>query len=123
MIKTHHELAAALAKGWTGKPWRATSDAIHMDNVEWLDESTRPTQQEVEAAHDRLVAGPTPDEIEAEVVAMLNGGNGQNIDWRKLLKAKFISDLAHRLGKAPGALTAQELGAERNRITAIYKAL
>lgn len=66
---------------------------------------------------------PTPEEIEAEVVAMLNGGIGPNIDWRKLLKAKFISDLAFRLGKPPGALTAQELSAERNRIAAIYKNL
>lgn len=54
---------------------------------------------------------------------MLNGGIGPNIDWRKLTKAKFISDLAHRLGKAPGALTGAELTGERNRIAAIYKAL
>ena len=66
---------------------------------------------------------PTADELEAEVQALLNGGAGPHIDWQKLLKAKFISDLAHRLGKAPGALTGAELTAERNRIAAIYKAL
>lgn len=64
---------------------------------------------------------PTPEELEAQAVAALNGGGG--FDMRKLFKAKFISDLAFRLGKAPGALTGAEITAERNRIAAIYKAL
>ena len=66
---------------------------------------------------------PTADEIEAQVQAALNSGKGPHLDPFKLLKAKFISDLAFRLGKAPGALTGAELTAERNRIAAIYKAL
>jgi hypothetical protein len=41
----------------------------------------------------------------------------------KLFKAKAISDLAFRLGKSPGALTAEDIRAERDRIVAIYKAL
>lgn len=70
-----------------------------------------------------VVLPPTADELEAEVQAALNGGSGPHIDMTKLLKAKFVSDLAWRLGKAPGALTGAELTAERNRIAAIYKAL
>lgn len=66
---------------------------------------------------------PTADEIEAQVQAALNGGNARHLDPFKLLKAMFVSNLAHRLGKAPGALTGAELTAERNRIAAIYKAL
>jgi hypothetical protein len=92
-------------------------------DFEWLDAAPRPTQAEVEAAYATVLAGPTPEELEAEVVTLLNGGDGPRIDWRKLIKAKFISDLAFRLGKAPGQLTNQELAAERNRIAAIYKAL
>lgn len=77
-----------------------------------------PTTQEVDA----LLAPLTADQIEAQVQAALNGGSGQHLDPFKLIKAKFVSDLAHRLGKAPGALTGAELTAERNRIAAIYKA-
>lgn len=76
--------------------------------------------QALKAAED---AANHPDQLEAEVAAMLNGGNGPRIDWKKLIKAKVISDLAFRLGKAPGTLTGAELNAERNRIAAIYKAL
>ncbi len=47
----------------------------------------------------------------------------REFDAMKLFKAKCISDLAFRLGKAPGALTAAEIAAERDRIVAIYKAL
>lgn len=78
-----------------------------------------PTTQEVDA----LLTPPTPDQIEAQVQAALNGGTAQHLDPFKLLKAMFVSNLAHRLGKAPGALTGPELTAERNRIAAIYKAL
>jgi hypothetical protein len=41
----------------------------------------------------------------------------------RLFKAKCISDLAFRLGKAPGALTGAELQAERTRIKNIADAL
>lgn len=78
-----------------------------------------PTTQEVDA----LLAPPTPEQIEAQVQAALNGGAAQHLDPFKLLKAMFVSNLAHRLGKAPGALTGAELTAERNRIAAIYKNL
>lgn len=78
-----------------------------------------PTTAEVDA----LLTPPTADQIEAQVQAVLNGGSAQHLDPFKLLKAKFISDLAFRLGKAPGSLTGAELTAERNRIAAIYKAL
>lgn len=64
----------------------------------------------------------TADDFEAVCQNALGGGDSR-IDMRRLLKAKFISDLAWRLGKAPGSLTAQELLAERNRIAAIYKNL
>lgn len=63
-----------------------------------------------------------PDQLEADCAAYLNGG-GTKIDIRKAFKAKVISDLAFRLGVAPGALTGAQLNAERNRIAAIYKAL
>ena len=68
-------------------------------------------------------APPTADELEIEVQQLLNGDDGVHIEWRKLLKAKFVSDLAWRLGVAPTALTGPQLVAERNRIAAIYKAL
>lgn len=67
-------------------------------------------------------AGPTQAELEADCVAALSGGTA-SVDPGKVIKAKFISDLAFRLGKAPGALTNGELTAERNRIAAIYKTL
>lgn len=41
----------------------------------------------------------------------------------ELFTAKCISDLAWRLGKAPDALSAAEIRAERERIAAICKAL
>lgn len=78
------------------------------------------------AARDAEIAAQAllnhPDTHEANALAALDGG-GRNIDISRLLKAKFVSDLAFRLGKAPGALTGAELSAERNRIAAIYKAL
>lgn len=76
---------------------------------------------QVQAA-DPPPAEPTADELEEHCRLALNGGHS-SIDLRKLLKAKFISDLAWRLGKPPAQLTAQELTAERNRIAAIYKAI
>lgn len=66
---------------------------------------------------------PTPDQLEVEVQQLLNGGDGFHVDWKKLIKAKFISDLAFRLGVNPNALTPAQLLAERNRIAAIYKVL
>ncbi len=65
---------------------------------------------------------PTIDQLESAALAALNGG-GQSIDIVKLLKAKFISDLAFRLGKSPASLTGPELQAERARIANIYKNL
>jgi hypothetical protein len=62
------------------------------------------------------------NDLEAAAIAALNGG-GLPINLTKLLKAKFVSDLAFRLGKAPAALTGSDLTAERNRIAAIYKNL
>lgn len=41
----------------------------------------------------------------------------------RIIKAKCVSDLAFRLGKAPGALTAAEIQAERTRIKNISDAL
>lgn len=64
---------------------------------------------------------PTPDQLEVLCQGYLNGGGGA--DPRKLFKAKLVSDLAFRLGVAPGALTPAQLLAERNRIAAIYKNL
>lgn len=45
------------------------------------------------------------------------------LDGDKLFLAKCVSDLAFRLGKNPGQLTAEELRNERDRIANIYKAL
>lgn len=71
-------------------------------------------------AKEAFVSGA--DQKEEDAKEALNGGVPQ-IDILRLLKAKFVSDLAWRLGKAPGALTGAELTAERNRIAAIYKAI
>lgn len=90
--------------------------------------ATDPQKAAAQAVIDAFDVGaaglpPTPDQIESQVQALLNSGTGPDIDWPKLIKAKFISDLAWRLGVAPGALTGPQLTAERNRIAAIYKAL
>jgi len=64
----------------------------------------------------------TPEQLEVAAIAALNGGEG-SVNVLKLLKAKFISDLAFRLNKAPGSLTTIELQNERARIASIYKNL
>lgn len=64
----------------------------------------------------------TAAELEQQALLALNGGSS-SINLQKLVKATVISDLAFRLGKAPGALTGPELLAERSRIAAIYKTL
>lgn len=82
------------------------------------------TEEERTAASAALLAvpdQPTAAESEADALAAFSGG-GQ-ADLRRLLLAKAISDEAYRLGKAPGAVTAQELSALRQRIANIYKAL
>jgi hypothetical protein len=66
---------------------------------------------------------PTANDKEAWARAALDASSAGSFDSMKLIKAKTISDLAFRLGKAPGALTAAEIQAERDRIAAIYKAL
>jgi hypothetical protein len=66
---------------------------------------------------------PTANDKEAWARASLDSANAGAFDSMKLIKAKAISDLAFRLAKAPGALTAAEIQAERDRIAAIYKAL
>lgn len=58
---------------------------------------------------------PTQNELEQQL--------RDRFAFDKVFRAKCISDLAFRLGKAPGALTAPELAAERDRIAAIFKAL
>jgi hypothetical protein len=70
-----------------------------------------------------LAASVIADEAEDACKAALLNGVSLGLDLRKLIKAKFVSDLAFRLGKAPGALTNAELQAERDRIAAIYKNL
>lgn len=76
-------------------------------------------QEELASDSAEIVAflGRTLTQLELEVSAKAR------FDSDKMFKAKCISDLAFRLGKAPGALTALELQAERDRIAAIYKAL
>lgn len=61
---------------------------------------------------------------EADCVASFNGGVPVGtLDIFKLVKAKALSDLAYRLGKAVGQLTNQEITTERDRLASIYKAL
>jgi len=84
-------------------------------------------QEELSNNHPEVVAflNPPPktaEQHEQDALSALNGG-GAPINMLRLMKAKFISDLAWRIGKAPGALTNAELNAERSRIAAIYKAL
>jgi hypothetical protein len=82
----------------------------------WIDLGNTP------AAADPPPPPPTADELEALCQSLLSG-NDVPISLAKVLKAKMVSDLAFRLGVAPGALTAAQLTAERNRIASIYKAL
>lgn len=80
----------------------------------------QPTLQEID-----LVFSPPPPsatDLENDCLAALNGGAAR-IDVQKLMKAKVVSDLAFRLGVAPGALTVAQILAERTRLATIYKAL
>lgn len=87
----------------------------------WVDAiGGQPTQAEVDLFLNP--PGPTQAELQAAAVTALDQG-GSTIDILKLLKAKFVSDLAFRLAVAPGALTGAQLDAERTRIANIYKAL
>lgn len=54
---------------------------------------------------------------------MLEDRARARFDADSLFKAKCISDLAFRLGKAPGQLTPTELNTERDRIAAIFGAM
>lgn len=65
----------------------------------------------------------TAQEISDAAAAQADAAAAQQFDGALMLKAKAISDLAWRLGKAPGALTAAEIAAERTRILNIYKTL
>lgn len=69
------------------------------------------------------IAAKSAGEIAAGQTAVIDADAAQQFDGAKMLKAKGLSDLAWRLGKAPGALTPAEIAAERTRIIAIYKAL
>lgn len=66
---------------------------------------------------------PNAQQMTDAVNGVFVGVLDPNIDVLKLVRAKAISDLAFRLGKAPGALTAAEIAAERTRISNIYAAL
>jgi hypothetical protein len=65
----------------------------------------------------------TQAQHEEEARRAVDTCDSTRVNAQRLFKAKCISDLAFRLNKAPGALTAGELSAERDRIAAIYKAL
>lgn len=69
------------------------------------------------------ITAKTAPEIAATLAAQQDADAAQSYDGNKALRAKGISDLAWRLGKAPSALTAGEIAAERTRIMNIYKAL
>lgn len=98
-------------------------------HISFKPEATIAQREAADAVLVAFLAAPEPtplstaEQSEADCQAALNDGANFHMDFRKLIKAKFISDLAFRLGKAPGALTAGELTAERNRIAAIYKTL
>lgn len=74
------------------------------------------------AAH-RTQAASIVGSFNADDPAHADTELAQRFDGDRLFKAKAISDLAFRLGKAPGALTPAEIAAERTRIVNIYKAL
>lgn len=69
------------------------------------------------------IAPKSGGEIAAGVAALQDADAAQQFDGNKVMRAKAISDLAWRLGKAPGSLTAPEIAAERLRIITIYKSL
>lgn len=72
---------------------------------------------------DVFLVPPVDKDAEARKAIDADPAVQPNIDLFKLIRAKAISDLAFRLGVAPGALTGAQLAAERNRIAAIYAAL
>lgn len=87
---------------------REQISAVGGTNIQQIDSSAIPPE---------LLSAPTssPDELEARC--------RRAFDEDKLFRAKCVSDLAFRLGKAPGQLTGAELTAERDRLAAIYRAL
>lgn len=83
---------------------------------------------------DTFGGAPTLAEIDAMLSPVIDAdaecrvaldalGTQPKVDLWKVVKAKAISDLAFRLGVAPGALTGTQIANERNRIAAIYAAL
>lgn len=77
----------------------------------------------VQAEIDAILFPVVDKQAEAQKALDADPAAPANVDLFKLVKAKAISDLAFRLGVAPGALTPAQILAERNRIAAIYAAL
>lgn len=69
------------------------------------------------------IAVKSAPEIAATQTAQQDAAAAEAFDTAKAIKAVALSNLAARLGKAPGALTNAEINAERTRILAIYKTL
>ena len=70
---------------------------------------------------DALGGAPVQSEIDAVLFLVVDLSDFQN--WTKIFRAKCLSDLAFRLGKAPGALTLADINAERTRIKNIADVL
>lgn len=78
----------------------------------------------VQAEIDVLLSPPVLDkDAEARKAIDADPAAPPNVDLFKLIRAKAISDLAFRLGVAPGALTPAQIATERARLAAIYAAL
>lgn len=97
----------------------ALTEGVPAPRDEFLVESLADFDGEFELAPLPLPPEPPKVYTQAELEAM----GRERLDSDKLFKAKLISDLAFRLGKAPGTLTVAELTAERDRIAAIFKVL
>lgn len=64
----------------------------------------------------------TPEEIDAEFQASIDAESDRMFS-PKALRAFFLWVLAHRLGKTPAQLTAQDVQTARAQIRAIYRTL
>jgi hypothetical protein len=92
-----------------------TAGAYYRDGMFYPDPGPAPSE------YHYLAADYTWQPLDAATVDQMKTSRATSEFEAKIFKAKCLSDLAFRLGKPPGQLTAAEIAAERDRLVAIYK--
>jgi hypothetical protein len=92
--------------------------------IDFADAATAPQRTAAQAVLDGFdmnAVYPTAAQLEQACKDAFSGSGA--VDGVKLAKAIAVSYEAYRLGKNPGALTAAEVNAARDRIAAIYRSI